>query len=146
MRRAMAEYILTDLGNEADTLFDPMCRASSRRPVGTIPSRHRKTTQRPKLEDATLIAGTARSPSQLVPVDDRARSRRRLRCGSRSRRGSQHPHALRRASTVTSDQSSATTSGFQLSPGEAVTFGVDDVSAVYIHGTAAEGASFFYET
>jgi hypothetical protein len=49
-------------------------------------------------------------------------------------------------STVTANQSSATTSGFQLSPGEAVTFGVDDVSAVYIHGTAAEGASFFYET
>jgi hypothetical protein len=49
-------------------------------------------------------------------------------------------------STVTADQTSATTSGFQLSPGEAVTFGVDDVSAVYIHGTAAEGASFFYET
>jgi hypothetical protein len=39
-----------------------------------------------------------------------------------------------------------TTGGFQLSPGESVTFGVDDIANVYIHGTAAEGASFFYET
>lgn len=48
-------------------------------------------------------------------------------------------------STVTAGTNN-TTGGFQLSPGEAVTFGIDDVSDVYIHGTAAEGASFFYET
>lgn len=38
-----------------------------------------------------------------------------------------------------------TTGGFQLSPGEGFTFGIDDVSKVYIHGTAGEGASFAYE-
>lgn len=38
-----------------------------------------------------------------------------------------------------------TTGGFQLSPGEAFTFGIDDVSKVYIHGTVGEGASFAYE-
>jgi hypothetical protein len=38
-----------------------------------------------------------------------------------------------------------TTGGFQLSPGEAFTFGIDDVSKVYIHGTAGEGATFAYE-
>jgi ribosomal protein L27 len=49
-------------------------------------------------------------------------------------------------STVTATSRARRRRGFQLSPGEAVTFGVDDVSTVYIHGTAAEGASFFYET
>lgn len=47
-------------------------------------------------------------------------------------------------STVTAD-TNATTGGFQLSPGEAMTIGIDDVSSVYIHGTAGEGASFAYE-
>lgn len=47
-------------------------------------------------------------------------------------------------STVTAD-SNNTTGGFVLLPGEAFTFGIDDVSSVYIHGTAAEGATFAYE-
>ena len=45
---------------------------------------------------------------------------------------------------VTADNSNST-GGFQLSAGEAFTFGIDDVSKVYIYGTAAEGASFAYE-
>lgn len=45
---------------------------------------------------------------------------------------------------VTADTSN-TTGGFQLQPGEHWTFGIDDVSKVYIHGTAGEGASFAYE-
>lgn len=47
-------------------------------------------------------------------------------------------------STVTANTNN-TTGGFQLSPGEAMTFGIDDVSKIYIHGTAGEGASFVYE-
>ena len=47
-------------------------------------------------------------------------------------------------SAVTADTNN-TTGGFQLSPGEAMTFGIDDVSKIYIHGTAGEGASFVYE-
>lgn len=47
-------------------------------------------------------------------------------------------------STVTADANN-TTGGFPLSPGEALTFGIDDVSSVYIHGTAGEGAAFAYE-
>ena len=47
-------------------------------------------------------------------------------------------------SNVTADASN-TTGGFQLSPGESFTFGIDDVSKVYIHGTVGEGASFAYE-
>jgi hypothetical protein len=47
-------------------------------------------------------------------------------------------------STVTANANN-TTGGFQLSPGEAFTFGIDDVSKVYIHGTAGEGATFAYE-
>jgi hypothetical protein len=38
-----------------------------------------------------------------------------------------------------------TTGGFQLAASEAFTFGIDDVSKVYIHGAAGEGASFAYE-
>jgi hypothetical protein len=38
-----------------------------------------------------------------------------------------------------------TTGGHQLQPGEHWTFGIDDVSKVYIHGTAGEGCSFAYE-
>ena len=38
-----------------------------------------------------------------------------------------------------------TTGGHQLQPGEHWTFGIDDVSKVFIHGTAGEGASFAYE-
>lgn len=45
---------------------------------------------------------------------------------------------------VTADNNN-TTGGFQLEAGEAFTFGIDDVSKVYIHGTAGEGASFAYE-
>jgi hypothetical protein len=47
-------------------------------------------------------------------------------------------------SNVTADTTNGT-GGFQLEPNEAFTFGIDDVSKVYIHGTAAEGASFAYE-
>jgi hypothetical protein len=47
-------------------------------------------------------------------------------------------------SNVTADNTNGT-GGLQLSPGESFTFGVDDVSSVYIHGTAGEGASFAYE-
>jgi hypothetical protein len=47
-------------------------------------------------------------------------------------------------SNVTADTNNGT-GGFQLEPGEAFTFGSDDVSSVYIHGTAGEGASFAYE-
>jgi hypothetical protein len=45
---------------------------------------------------------------------------------------------------VTADTNN-TTGGFQLGAGEAFTFGIDDVSKVYIHGTAGQGASFAYE-
>jgi len=45
---------------------------------------------------------------------------------------------------VTTDASNST-GGFQMEPGESFTFGIDDVSKVYIHGTAGEGASFAYE-
>lgn len=44
-------------------------------------------------------------------------------------------------STVTADVVN-TTGGFQLSPGEAFTFGCDDLTDIYIHGTAGEGCSF----
>lgn len=47
-------------------------------------------------------------------------------------------------STVTAGTNN-TTGGFVLQPGEAFTFGIDDVSSVYIHGTAGEGATFAYE-
>ncbi len=47
-------------------------------------------------------------------------------------------------SNVTADNTNGT-GGHQLQPGEHWTFGIDDVSKVYIHGTAAEGASFAYE-
>jgi hypothetical protein len=47
-------------------------------------------------------------------------------------------------STVTANANNST-GGFQLSPGEAFTFGIDDVSKVYIHGTVGEGATFAYE-
>lgn len=46
-------------------------------------------------------------------------------------------------STVTADSTS--TGGLQLSAGQSFTFGIDDVSSVYIHGTAGQGASFAYE-
>lgn len=46
--------------------------------------------------------------------------------------------------TVTAD-TNITTGGFQLSPGESMTFGIEDVADVYIHGTAGEGVSFLYE-
>jgi hypothetical protein len=45
---------------------------------------------------------------------------------------------------VTADLNN-TTGGFQLAANEAFTFGIDDVSKVYIHGAAGEGASFAYE-
>lgn len=45
---------------------------------------------------------------------------------------------------VTAD-SDNDTGGHQLQPGEHWTFGIDDVSKVFIHGTAGEGASFAYE-
>jgi hypothetical protein len=45
---------------------------------------------------------------------------------------------------VTNDTNN-TTGGLQLEPGEAFTFGVDDVAKVFINGTSGDGASFAYE-
>ena len=47
-------------------------------------------------------------------------------------------------SNVTANTTNST-GGFELEAGESFTFGIDDVSKVYIHGTAGEGASFAYE-
>jgi hypothetical protein len=145
----MPDYILTDLGgNEADTQFDPAGTAFLKAAGRAIPVTASAYDSAPaKVEDATLFAGHGSVAVAAGPVRTKVLSSTTaaVRLTIKAWVGNTHTLYVG-GSTVTADQTSATTSGFQLSPGEAVTFGVDDVSAVYIHGTAAEGASFFYET
>jgi hypothetical protein len=62
----MPDYILTDLGgNEADTQFDPAGTAFLKAAGRAIPVTASAYDSAPaKVEDATLFAGTARSPSR----------------------------------------------------------------------------------
>ena len=97
------------------------------------------------VEDATLLSGTGHQVVAAGPVRTKllASATPCLRVTVKADTTNSHTLYVG-LSTVTADNAN-TTGGLQLSPGEAFEFGVDDVSKVYIHGTAAEGASFAYE-
>jgi hypothetical protein len=143
---ALPDFVVTNNQNEADTLFDPngdpYLKAAGRAiPVDTSP-----VDSAPHLvEDATLLAGTGHQVVAAGPVRAKllAAATPCVRVTVKADVANTHTLYVGLA-TVTADNANAT-GGFQLSPGESFTFGVDDVSKVYIHGTAAEGASFAYE-
>lgn len=139
-------FLLSGQGDEADTLIASDGTGRLKAAGRDIPVGGGSDDSAPHLvEDATLLSGHGSKAVAAGPT--RA-----------ALRGSATP-AVRvtvkawvtntatlyvGGSTVTADTNN-TTGGFQIEPGEGVTFGIDDVSDVYIHGTAGEGASFFYE-
>jgi hypothetical protein len=142
----MPDFILTDLGNEADTQFDPTAAALLKAAGRAIAVTGAAYDSAPQLtEDATLIGGTGSKAVAAGPVATAL-----IGSATPCVRVTVKAWVTNTAtlyvglSTVTSDNTA--TGGFQLSPGEAMTFGIDDLADVYIHGTAAQGASFLYET
>lgn len=97
------------------------------------------------VEDATLLTGTGHQAIAAGPVRTKllAASTPCVRITVKADVANTHILYLG-LSNVTADTTNGT-GGLQLSAGESFTFGVDDVSHVYIHGTVAEGASFAYE-
>jgi hypothetical protein len=140
----MAEFILTDLGNEADTLFDADVQGYLKAAGRTIVTGGENDAAPQLTEDATLIGGTGSKAVAAGPVATAlATTTACVRVTVKAWVTNTHTLYVG-LSTVTSDTTA--TGGFQLSPGEAMTFGANDLADVYIHGTAAEGASFLYET
>jgi hypothetical protein len=141
----MPDFILTDLGNEADTQFDPTAQGYLKAAGRTIVTGAAYDSAPQLTEDATLIGGTGSKAVAAGPVATAL-----IGSATPCVRVTVKAWVTNTAtlyvglSTVTSDNTA--TGGFQLSPGEAMTFGVDDLADVYIHGTAAQGASFLYET
>jgi len=97
------------------------------------------------VEDATLLSGTGAQVVAAGPTRTQLLAASTPCARVTVKAFSTNTHILYVGlSNVTANNTNGT-GGFQLAAGEAFTFGADDVSDIYIHGTAAEGASFAYE-
>jgi hypothetical protein len=143
----MFPYVAVDL-TVNDTLFQPdgtkLLKAAGRT-IDTTDAEAGTDIAPHLVEDATKVIGHGVKTIAVTGtrVALRASSTRALRMTVKALVDNAATLYLG-TSTVTNDTNN-TTGGFQLSPGEAMTFGIDDVADVYINGTASDGVSFLYE-
>lgn len=141
------DFLLSGQGDEVDSLValdgTSALKAAGREIAATGVS----DPTRPQLvEDATLLAGHGSKAVAAGPTSTALRSSATPAVRVTVKAWVTNTNTLYVGGSTVTAGTSNTTGGFQLSPGESVTFGIEDVNDIYIHGTAAEGASFFYET
>lgn len=143
----LPNFVQTSNNNEADSLFDPAGTPWLKAGGRTIPGDGGLDSQDTKphlVEDATALLGHGSKAVAAGPTRTKLATTSTPALRITVKAWVTNTHTLYVGlSAVTADNTS--TGGFQLSPGESLTCGIDDVEDVYIHGTAAEGASFFYE-
>jgi hypothetical protein len=141
----MPDFILTDLGNEADTQFDPDAAPLLKAAGRAIPVSGAAYDSAPQLTtDSTLLTGTGHqvvSGSVATALRPTSTPCRRVSIHARTANAGTLYVGL---STVTADTNNLT-GGIQLLQGEWITFGAEDLADVFIHGANGDGCSFLYE-